>query len=58
MHWSLGLTDQFEMKAMARFFKMFYLCVDVGSLFAITVLEYVQYQLINYPYGIGICIGS
>ncbi|KAL9994517.1 putative proton-dependent oligopeptide transporter family, MFS transporter superfamily [Helianthus debilis subsp. tardiflorus] len=45
------------MKAMTRFFKMFYLCVDVGFLFTITVLEYVQYQLINYPYRIGICIG-
>ncbi|KAL9994519.1 putative ABC-type nitrate transporter [Helianthus debilis subsp. tardiflorus] len=45
------------MKAMARFFKMFFLCVDVGSLFAITVLVYMQYQLINYTYGIGICTG-
>ncbi|KAJ0530743.1 putative ABC-type nitrate transporter [Helianthus annuus] len=56
-------SDQFdksnpqEMKAMARSFKMFYLCVDVGSLFAIIVLVYVQYQLINYTYGIGICTG-
>ncbi|KAJ0700974.1 putative proton-dependent oligopeptide transporter family, MFS transporter superfamily [Helianthus annuus] len=56
-------SDQFdksnpqEMKAMARFFKMFYLCVDVGSLFEITVLVYVQYQLVNYTYGIGICTG-
>ncbi|MFS7980108.1 putative ABC-type nitrate transporter [Helianthus anomalus] len=64
MHWSLGLTNLTsdksnpqEMKAMARFFKMFYQCVDVGSRFAIIVLEYVQYQLINYTYGIGICTG-
>ncbi|KAK1416655.1 hypothetical protein QVD17_25770 [Tagetes erecta] len=55
-------SDQFdesnpkELKAMGRFFNIYFLCISSGSLFAITILMYVQEKLSSHgEYGIFIC---
>ncbi|KAL8167204.1 hypothetical protein V2J09_008703 [Rumex salicifolius] len=50
-------SDPKEEKAMIFFFNRFYFCVSIGSLFAVTVLLYIQ-DNVGRGYGYGISAGA
>ncbi|KAL6645364.1 hypothetical protein ACP70R_016972 [Stipagrostis hirtigluma subsp. patula] len=50
-------SDAGERKRMARFFSWFFFFISIGSLFAVTVLVYVQDKC-GRRWGYGICVGA
>lgn len=51
------ISDPKEEKAMVYFFNRFYFCVSLGSLFAVTVLVYIQ-DNVGRGWGYGISAGT